>query len=289
LLLRRAVALALVVAAAAQGRSLCSAPGWQVTFEDEFEGDALDSKVWSVKSNGTHGPTEQELYTADEVWVEGGALVLRTRKREALGPQGQRYNFTSGWVDSMGKRFQRYGRFEVRALLPSANAGRPSKWPDAWPAHWLMPEPSTSHPPNICWPMGGEIDIMEAFRPRGDGPLSQSVIMTYHWAEECGKDLWGREQGFFPLLDDARPQIDWSNDWHTYGVEWTEESVIWYVDGQPRYVRRRGEPASLFVASDPMYLILNTALNPWARAAVDEDFPVYHVIDRVTWCEPSQQ
>lgn len=51
--------------------------------------------------------------------------------------------------------FQRYGRFEVHAALPARNET------GTWPAHWLMPNPSTASPPNVCWPVGGEIDIME--------------------------------------------------------------------------------------------------------------------------------
>ena len=118
---------------------------------------------------------------ADTVSVGDGVLTLTTRRRTAVSSSGKVYNFTSGWVESKSKAFQAYGRFEVRAKLPSPSSGRKGMWPDAWPAHWLMPEPTTSHPPNICWPVGGEIDIMEGYRPRGEdnAPLLDSVLFTY--------------------------------------------------------------------------------------------------------------
>ena len=147
--------------------SMChGVPGWQITFDDEFNGDALNATRWTVADNTTHGNTEQQLYVKDEVSVANGLLTITTRKRAAVSRDGAQYNFTSGWVDSKSKVFQKFGRFEVRAKLPTPAAHRAGKWPDAWPAHWLMPEPTTSTPPNICWPVGGEIDIMEGYRPR---------------------------------------------------------------------------------------------------------------------------
>ena len=59
--------------------------------------------------------------------------------------------YTSGWVDT-AKKFNATVRdvpvkFEIRAQLPGGQG--------IWPAHWLMPDWG------ICWPMGGEIDILE--------------------------------------------------------------------------------------------------------------------------------
>lgn len=51
-------------------------------------------------------------------------------------------------------------------------------------------------------------------------------------------------------------------------------------------VHRRdvGVPSSLFTPPFPMYMILNTALTPWANASLDTGLPAEHIIDRVTWC-----
>jgi beta-glucanase (GH16 family) len=132
----------------------------------------------------SHGSTELQLYVASSVSVRDGTLVLTTRAEAATGPQGQQFEFTSGWVHSRSLRWQRHGRFEVRAQLPSPSIGRPGMWPTMWPAHWLMPEPTKTEPPDVCWPVGGEIDVMEGFRPRVGGdnrPLHTSVLQTYHW------------------------------------------------------------------------------------------------------------
>jgi beta-glucanase (GH16 family) len=263
----------------------CSDPSWKVTFRDDFLGNALNLSSWTARDNMTHGPTERQLYLADAVTVSDGALRIFTRREEEAGgvvsPNGTIYNFSSGWVESRGKVFDAYGRLEVRAKLPSALAGAEGAWSDAWPAHWLMPEPSTSNPPDVCWPVGGEIDIMEGFHPRGDNEFS--IYNTYHWAEECNEDLWGSDSGKFPALNDTDREFDFA-DWHTYAVEWSEDALEWFVDDEHVYRRVAGEPESLFVPSDPMYIILNTALTPWT-ASLDPGFPVEHAIDSVVWCQ----
>ena len=275
------------------GPSIChGVENWTVSFEDEFQGASLNLSRWTVRDNMTHGSTEKQLYVAHGVSVSGtGELLLTTRRERAKSAAGKLYNFTSGWVESRGKAFQAGGRFEVRAKLPPAAAGRAGKWPTAWPAHWLMPEPSTSRPPNVCWPVGGEIDIMEAYRPAnanagdGDGKNEEEdVVMTYHWADACGHDLWTGQQGRF-----ARPGADWSDAFHTYAVEWLPgEKITWFVDALPRYEVRKGTPEGLTVPEDPFYMILNTALQSWADAGLDTGFPMTHAIDRVTWCVPEE-
>ena len=75
---------------------------WKVVFKDEFEGSQLDGRSWTARNNMTHGAREYELYMADETYVQGGYLVLRTRKRR-MAYGSKVYNYTSGWVDSRDK------------------------------------------------------------------------------------------------------------------------------------------------------------------------------------------
>lgn len=276
----------LLVANAASARlSVCDEAGWKITFEDDFEGTSLDPASWVAVDNVTHGNTEKQLYLRDNVHVVNGSLVLRTRKQEAWH-KGRPYNYTSGWVESKGLRFQAHGRFEVRAKLPSAASGHDGDWPILWPAHWLMPEPSRSVPPNVCWPVGGEIDIMEAFHPRGhrSDPDWTSVYLTYHWAKECNVDEWDRKSGKWPPLDDNTTRISWG-EWHSFAVEWSQQEIVWMIDGTPRYRRVAGQPSSLFIPQDPFYMILNTAVQHWADAPRDRGLPADHLIDRVRFCQ----
>ena len=70
--------LLIAVAAAEASQS-----DWTLTFEDNFDGDTLNSSRWNVANNMTHGPLELQLYVSEEVYLEEGDLILRTRRRRA--------------------------------------------------------------------------------------------------------------------------------------------------------------------------------------------------------------
>ena len=58
-------------------------PTWTLTFQDDFNGTALNPNYWNIADNYTHTDLELELYLADEVFVEDNYLILRTQKRYA--------------------------------------------------------------------------------------------------------------------------------------------------------------------------------------------------------------
>jgi len=287
----------------------------------EFDGDRLNSSIWTSKDWGTHGPTELQLYLAEEASVSNGVLTLRTRfnpqwclpstsapsctPSNASTPGAKQYNYTSAWVDTEHKFKHRFGRFEVRAKLPD-----PRSW-GTWPAHWLMPEPETSDPPNVCWPVGGEIDIMESYGNSYDqwgNHHNGSVYGTYHWATDCGKDMHCggstpahrcapyNYSGMFPTPGEKSYPIDFSQDFHIFAVEWNETSIRWYVDGAFYWERHNGDRAgtdhSAKITTNPMYFILNTAINPGdlpppgTPSGTPRPMPVYHVVDWVRVYEP---
>ena len=258
--------------------------GWQITFEDEFEGTQLNTSNWRPDNNFT-APGAKELYMADAISVHNGSMIITTSKADLIGPHGTHYSYASGWVSSRAKQFQKFGRFEVRAKMPSFAARNPGHGKKAeaqgWPAHWMMPNPSTSNPPHVCWPVGGEIDILEMMG--GTDILGwEKMDMTYHWAKECGKDEWGahrKTQGHM-----TKPKKFWTEEFHTYGIEWDATSIKWFVDGKKHNEIKAGTVPTLFIPQDPFYMILNTALQRNAEPD-DKGFPIYQTIDRVTWCK----
>ena len=232
------------------------ANAWDLTWEDDFEGTVLNTSNWGVRSNRSHccqfGKQELQLYLPDEVFVAGGLLHIRTRRRTAIGPAAQGpprdivYNYTSAWIETKGKFAQKYGRWEANCSLP------PSSARGAWPAFWLMPEAAP------CWPTGGEIDIMEF---NGD-PLQDQVFGSYHWAPpgqaNCGKDrapIPGR--AWHPA--NVPPYSDWQTSFHVYSVDWRPGVIDYFVDGE-HYFSRNASQADL--PTGAMYVILNQAIDP---------------------------
>ena len=237
---------------------------WALVFEDTFSGAELNRSSWRVANNMTHGSQEWQLYLEDEVYVESGSLVIRTQAREAT--YGTKpYHFTSGWVDTLGLVELSFGKFEASIRLPE-------ELPGVWPAYWLVDDN------NHCWPVGGEIDILEAVGLFRD----DSVFGTYHWGKSCGNDAWesDKRNGDFP----RPPGGHFSDAFHNFTAYWNASHLTWAVDGSPYVTRVVGQPAGLFVPSWPLYTILNTALSFWAgpQPPPRDGYPVYMYVDRVS-------
>ena len=66
-----------------EGSVSCESPGWKTLWQDDFDGDALDTNVWSYElydawqyGFGKWGNKEAQFYTKENVKVEDGVLKL---------------------------------------------------------------------------------------------------------------------------------------------------------------------------------------------------------------------
>jgi beta-glucanase (GH16 family) len=112
------------------------------------------------------------------------------------------------------------------------------------------------------WPP--EIDIMELL-----GHEPTRVYMTHHWG------AWPNVQSHGGSY--AGP--DFSQDFHTFAIEWRPGLLIWLVDGVLRFV------STTHVPDEPFFIILNTAVGGDWPGNPDQTtvFPQYHEIDYVRW------
>lgn len=281
----------------------------KLIFQEHFNGNTLNKTRWNKFDWQIHGNAELQLYLKEDCYVQDGLLTLRTRynptycipdgsfsgckQTNKTDKKGKLYNYTSCWVDTKNKIFHKFGKFEIHAKLPDPNSY------GIWPAHWLMPEPETSNPPNVCWPCGGEIDIMESLGITKDPRTKHGgVLGTYHWAKSCNKDLHcdGSIQttcgnysfnGLYPSL--RNPKIDFSKEFHTFSVEWNETSIQWFVDGNKYWERFNGDRPGFIsdgakITTNAAYLILNTAIAsysfpPEGTQPYPRLLPVVHQID----------
>ncbi|EGD76560.1 hypothetical protein PTSG_07675 [Salpingoeca rosetta] len=239
---------------------------WTLTLEDNFS-EGLNTSRWEVRQNQTHcEPCEPQLYLSKNVYVANGSLVLKTDRERVVGPGGQVFNFTSGWVDTKERWYQRFGRFEINASLPDRRST------GIWPAFWLMPNPSTASPVDVCWPVGGEIDVFEYTA----NPFVDAVFATFRWGPSCGDDKQPLPGSMYPPEFRAG-SVDFT-EFHTYAVEWNETTMAFFVDDECYHVKTANEVS---IPQDPFYLILDTAVAWYFPPGPDALYPVYHVIDYV--------
>ena len=252
--------------------SLLTVGVWRLTFSDEFNGNELDTTKWhnpgwSVgecrKPDWDHD--HSQYYDNRAVQVRNGTLRLGAHRH--VGPTlcsnaSLPYSFAAGRVDTHGLFSQRFGKVEVNARLPPArNRG-------VHPAIWMMPMLKSQHA--LCWPKGGEIDIMES----NPGMYQNNINAHYHYGEECRVKQDPENQGRV----NENATLSFSESFHTFGVEWSTEYIAFTLDGD-EYYRVTNATAVEIASRHEFYLIFNMAVNwrvvegtDWEEALLEIDW-----------------
>jgi beta-glucanase (GH16 family) len=224
---------------------------WVKTFDDEFDGDALDATKWNVKGDNWYDKIVH--YSKDNVLVGGGFMRIRNEKKTGFhndDPTQYQTDFASGYLDTFDKFAQRYGYFESRMKLPKA-AG-------LWPAFWLMPDRPGNERKGVRGSTadgGMEFDILEHLSVWG--PYRYNIAM--HW-DGYGKDhkATGSKIYFQPDKD----------GFVTAGLLWTPGSAVYYANG--REVLRLESPR---VASVPEMMMFTVPIGGWDGNHLDPKAP----------------
>jgi beta-glucanase (GH16 family) len=240
---------------------------WSLVWSDEFDGpsgSAVDSSKWSFDLGGNGwGNNELETYTSRTANAdrEGGLLVIKAVKETFTGTDNITRNYTSARLLTKTKFSQTYGRFEARIKIPYGQG--------MWPAFWMLGDNINT----VGWPNCGEIDIMENI-----GKEPSIIHGTFHGPGYSG----GNGIGAPYTLSNGQK---FSDDFHTFAVEWEPNVVRFYVDG---LLYRTQTPADLpagktWVFDHPFFIILNLAVgggwpgNPDATTV----FPQQMLVDYV--------
>lgn len=249
-----AVCVALFVSFQVSGQgdsSPSELPGWTLTWHDEFDGSTIDTSKWEVLTRRQNHNEEKQYYLAAQASLTEGMLRLTSTNQPFEG-----LLYRSARLE--GRYEQTYGRFEIRARIPTTQG--------IWPAIWLLPRTAR-------WPFGGEIDIMEH---KGSEP--NVVSSAYHFADESGKHKYVTER--YQAVDQNQQPIQWPDGFHIYAAEWEPGEIRFYVDGVEHF---RTTSSEVPVSSTPMHVVLNTAVGGNFDGDPDANtvFPQLHLIDYV--------
>jgi beta-glucanase (GH16 family) len=94
---------------------------------------------------------------------------------------------------------------EIRAKLPAV-------W-GYWLGFWLA---TSDH----SWPP--ELDAMES-----NGGTPHTITMTIHYPN--GTSSGGQDSSNY-----YDPNVDFTNGYHTFGLDWEPNAITWYIDGVVR-------------------------------------------------------
>lgn len=214
-----------------------------VVWQDEFNGPEIDTEtwVWDVGQHGFgNGQLEYNTSRAKNSYIENGNLVIEAFREDYFGMQ-----FTSARLNTQGRYAFKYGTLEARIKMPDTGNG-------LWPAFWLL----GNNFPGIQWPQAGEIDIVEMGAKSGiaDGKQQERINSAIHYSNAADEYEYAAE-----WLD---APVDLSKDYHLYKMEWTPDSLTFYLDGVP-FASWDITPDYLTEFHQPHFPILNLAIGGW--------------------------
>lgn len=181
-----------------------------LVWADEFDKDGLvDETFWSyekglVRNNEVQYYTQRRL---ENCKVSNGQLIITGRK-EATPYEGS--EFTSASIITNQKKSWKYGRFEIKAKVPSGSTG-------IWPAFWAKGDNQNT---GSTWPACGEIDIME-YAAKNPRQMIQNII-------------YGKRENNVSKTSSHTLKYEanyvFSDDYHVYTLNWSSTQVSWAID-----------------------------------------------------------
>lgn len=182
---------------------------YEVVFYDEFDGDSLDTSVWKHRGVGAR---RGGFNAESQAVVKDGNLVI-TGEYLTDGMYGE------GWYTGAVslKEWYKQGYFEIRCICNDS--------PGFWSAFWIQAQSPYSASVSKGGVGGAELDIFESMG-YGEGLKHNSVTQTIHCA---GVD--GEQEGFQSANLGSFYGNNIHEEYNTYGLEWTEDEYIFYVNG----------------------------------------------------------
>ena len=235
---------------------------WDKTFDDEFEGTAIDTTKWNI--TGPNFWDKKSHWSKDNLLIGNGVVKMHYEKKTGPHndePAGKVSDYASGYLDTYGKWTQKYGYFETRVKLPTA--------PGLWPAFWLMPDRGVEA--GEQWKRQDtakgamEFDVLEQLTRWG--PYRFNIAMHWDGYQKSHKQT-GSDKIYF------QPDKD---GFVTVGLLWTPAQAVYYVNGGE--VLRWEDPRISQVQSNMMFTL---PMGGWDNSPLDDTkLPDDFVIDYV--------
>ena len=258
---------------------------WKLVWDDEFNGDHLDSTKWAYWENGNpwnagnyvdengklvnqYGFDAKQYYLRDNVKVENGNMVITLKKEndKKVNVDGveRKILYSSGAIHTRNLYNVKYGKIEMRAAMP--------KGIGTWPAFWLWPEGYSQAAGKLA---NGEIDIVET-----DGGEMNRVTGTAHVL---------RSDNTYESFEGSDYKIGkWSKEkltnFNTYAVEWDDKEIKWLFNNKvyKRFTYKELEKKGLQNPfNQPYFIMINVALSKKTGEDGDVDFPTEMKVDYV--------
>lgn len=175
-------------------------PGYDLFWSENFD-NQIDTNKWIIWN------TDDGYWNPNNVKNENGNLKF-------IGERDSDDNLRTGSIRS--KETFQYGYISIKAKLTKGKGFMSQLWMNS-----LAPKSCDPNPPHLTGTYP-EIDLNEM-----PGDDVDTVSNTIHWWTS------GCDGGIKQKV--SRPDLDLTKDFHYYGVEWDNDNIRFYLDGQVIY------------------------------------------------------
>ena len=254
---------------------VCPIEGYEfdAAASDEFDGMKLDDARWDDWVWSFQGRRQGFMFARDNVAVTNGCLELTARvlREEEKTVENLRRGFDKyATAIVKAKRKTHYGYYECRAKTMKACVCN---------AFWLYDPLSDSQAKFRTGEFSEEIDIFEIFGAVGQNesmskPCQRACFHTVHCLASVEK-----------LPDKTtthKADFDFWADYHVFGFLWTENELVWYIDGKETFRRANDR------FKRPMHLTFDCEIMfTWAGEPLHSDLPAKFSVDYFRHWKPT--
>lgn len=217
---------------------------YRVVWEDDFDGYSLDTSKWYYRAENSL--REFGIPIRENVVLDGeGHLLLKATKTDSA-------YYCSQIASKVNQLFQ-YGYFECRVKVNRSYGPSTAFW---------MQSPTYGKIPGDPGQSGAEIDILEYRRKY----YTDRIYHTVHWINKKGEH---RQNGTHTVFEEV------ADGFHTYGLEWTPDYYVFYIDGERQWKTRQS------ISQIAQYIILSVELTGWSGDHTLGIYPDQAVYDYV--------
>jgi beta-glucanase (GH16 family) len=217
--------------------------GWELIFQDEFEGDTLKSHWWPQEAERA-GEWAVLTKRKENISIDSGRLNIVVRKEKY-----NKFKYTGALI-FLNKAVEPNTYAEVSCRIPKGDG--------FWPSFWFWVGSDSTYQ---------EMDVLENYGKR----LTEYDASHHYWNDKLKK----RETFWSTVLlkDSTNKDIDLSIDLHVFAVEWKDDKVRYFMDNVVVF------EFTQFIPTKPLNLILGMGLKkkPKRRVKLPAKFEVDYV------------
>ena len=196
-------------------------PVYKLVWSDEFNGDSLDETKWNTAQTRMADTKELAQSNLGSVRsVADGKLQLNAMVNPYYNASSDKYfeqhkYMTTGSITTEQRMSYQYGYLEVSARLPYKEG--------CWPSLWLRSHNATNKNTDANFEI--EVDVFEVF---GSKNIMAANLHQQNYNGNSGESYQTSVAEKCTFADAS----NLSNEYHTYGFEWTPTKMAIYVDGE---------------------------------------------------------